>query len=140
MSEEILLHTDGAAKGNPGPAGIGYVAFNRKGARLFEGYRYIGEATNNVAEYTAFIEGLTAVLERGFSRMRVASDSQLLVHQLHGLYKVKHPNLKPLFDRAVTLIEQCEHIEISHVPREQNAHADALANRAIEAHSGAGET
>ncbi len=139
MPRTAVIHTDGAAKGNPGPAGIGVVARTEQGAALFEHAEYIGETTNNAAEYTAFIQGLRMAREQGIDTVRMVSDSELLVRQLHGLYKVKHPNLKDLYDRAVALIGQFEHVEISHVPREKNAEADALANRAIKAHNGAQE-
>ncbi len=137
MPRTAVIHTDGAARGNPGPAGIGVVARTKQGAVLFEHAEYIGEATNNVAEYTAFIQGLRMARDKGIDTVRMASDSELLVRQLHGLYKVRHPNLKGLYDQAVALMGQFEHVEVYHVPREKNAEADALANRAIKAHNGA---
>ncbi len=137
MPHTAIIHTDGAAKGNPGPAGIGVVARTEEGTVLFEHAEYIGETTNNVAEYTAFIQGLRMARQKGLNTVRMASDSELLVRQLHGLYKVRHPNLKDLYDRAVALMAQFERIEVCHVPREKNAEADALANRAIKTHHGA---
>ncbi len=137
MPRTAVIHTDGAAKGNPGPAGIGVVARTEQGTVLFEHAEYIGETTNNVAEYTAFIQGLHLAREKGIDAVRMASDSELLVRQLHGLYKVRHPNLKDLYDRAVALMAQFERVEVCHVPREKNAEADALANRAITTRNGA---
>ncbi len=131
MPKRILIHTDGAAKGNPGPAGIGCIAYKKDGTVLFEHFRYIGETTNNVAEYRALIEGLTRALEEKVTDVRVASDSQLLVRQIHGLYRVKQPHLQKLFDEVAQLSRRFDHFEINHVPREENHEADALANRAI---------
>ncbi len=138
MSKRILIHTDGAAKGNPGPAGIGCIARGEDGTVLFEHCRYIGETTNNVAEYRALIEGLTQALKEEASDVRIESDSQLMVRQIQGIYRVKQPHLQKLFDEVVQLSRQLDHFEITHVPREQNREADALANRAIRQHNLAG--
>jgi ribonuclease HI len=135
VKNEITIYTDGAAKGNPGPAGIGFVAHRPDGTVFFKHFRYIGEATNNVAEYTAFIEGLKKAVEKGIARVRVASDSELLVRQMLGVYKVKNPHLKKLYDKAAGLIAQFEYFEIFHVDRTRNAEADELANRAIKQHN-----
>ncbi|NOY53903.1 MAG: ribonuclease HI family protein [Deltaproteobacteria bacterium] len=135
MSKRILIHTDGAAKGNPGPAGIGCIACAEDGTVLFEHCRYIGETTNNVAEYKALIDGLTRALEEGASEVRVASDSELMVRQLHGIYRVKQPHLRKLFDEVTRLSRRFDHFEIAHIPREENREADALANRAIRQHN-----
>jgi len=135
MSKRIVIHTDGAAKGNPGPAGIGCIAYREDGAVLFEHFRYIGETTNNVAEYRALIEGLTRALAEGATDIRVASDSQLMVRQIHGLYRVKQPHLQKLFNEVAQLSRRFEHFEIIHIPREENLEADTLANRAIRQHN-----
>lgn len=132
MVKELLIHIDGAAKGNPGPAAIGLVGHTPEGDPVFEHSRYIGETTNNVAEYTALIQGLKIALEKGFKKVRVASDSELLVRQINGLYRVKTPHLQTLFDQAVRLMEQFKEVDVFHVPREQNKEADALANQAIK--------
>jgi len=140
MSKRILIHTDGAAKGNPGPAGIGCIAFQEDGTPLFEHCRYIGETTNNVAEYKALIDGLTRALEEGATQVKAASDSQLMVRQILGLYRVKQPHLQRLFEEVSQLRRRFDHFEIVHVPREKNREADALANRAIRRHrSGNGD-
>ncbi len=131
MTKGILIHIDGAAKGNPGPAAIGLIGKTPEGHHLFERFRYIGEATNNVAEYTALIEGLKIAREQGVLRVRIASDSELLVRQMNGLYQVKKPHLKILYDQAVQLIAAFEQVVIFHIPREENTEADSLANRAI---------
>jgi ribonuclease HI len=131
LPQEIVIHIDGAAKGNPGPASIGVIAHNLSGNVLFEHSRYIGETTNNVAEYRALIEALALAKEHGAQTIQVASDSQLLVRQMNGIYQVKKPHLKELYDQASRLLQNFTHVEIFHVPREQNKEADALANLAI---------
>jgi len=132
LATAVLIHIDGAAKGNPGPAAIGLIGHTPEGTVLFECGRYIGEATNNVAEYTALIEGLELALGHGIREVRVASDSELLVRQMEGRYQVRKPHLKKLYDRAKALLREFEEVEIFHVPREQNAEADGLANQAIK--------
>ena len=132
MAIEIVMHIDGAAKGNPGPAAIGVIAHTRNGDFLFEESRYIGETTNNVAEYRALIEGLTIAQNHSTGKIRVASDSELLVRQINKIYQVKKPHLKKLYDQVLKLMREFDHVEIYHVPREKNKEADALANLAID--------
>lgn len=132
MADAVFIHIDGAAKGNPGPAAIGLIGRTPEGDVLFERSRYIGEATNNGAEYTALIEGLELAFKHGVRQVRVASDSELLVRQMEGRYQVKKPHLRKLFDKAKALLRKFEEVEIFHVPREQNRDADALANQAIK--------
>ena len=131
MPGPVRLHIDGAAKGNPGPAGIGLVARDAGGRVLLEHGEYIGETSNNVAEYTALIRGLTLLLERGVQEVQVASDSELLVRQIHGLYRVKAPHLVPLHRKAAALLARFARSRVDHVPREANREADALANAAV---------
>ena len=123
---------DGAARGNPGQAGCGAVIFDETGTLLEELYRYLGHTTNNVAEYEGLLMGLEGVLRRGGKRLRVESDSQLLVRQLNGLYRVKDEKLKRLHQKAFGLLRQLEAYRIIHVAREHNRLADRLANRAID--------
>jgi ribonuclease HI len=130
--KEWLLMVDGAARGNPGEAGCGAVICDESGAVVKELSRYLGHRTNNVAEYEALLMGLDALLQLGKKRIRVQSDSQLLVRQLSGQYRVKDEKLKPLFRRAVTLLRQFDGYRILHVPRELNKLADRLANRGID--------
>jgi len=129
---EWLLMVDGAARGNPGEAGCGAVIFNEAGTLLDELYLYLGHATNNVAEYEGLLMGLEGVLRLGGKRLRVESDSQLLVRQLNGLYRVKDEKLKKLYQKALGLLRQLEACRIIHVAREHNRLADQLANRAID--------
>lgn len=123
---------DGAARGNPGQAGCGAVVFDESGKVLDEVCRYLGHTTNNVAEYEGLLMGLERVLRLGGKRLRVESDSQLLVRQLNGLYRVKDEKLKSLHGRALSLLRQLDAYRIIHVARERNRLADRLANRAID--------
>ncbi len=123
---------DGAARGNPGEAGCGAVIFDEAGAVREEVFRYLGKATNNVAEYEGLLMGLEAVLRLGGTRLKVQSDSQLLVRQLNGLYRVKDQKLRPLYQQALRLLQRLETCRIIHIGREQNRQADRLANQAID--------
>jgi ribonuclease HI len=123
---------DGAARGNPGEAGCGAAICDADGAVVEKLSRYLGRATNNVAEYEALLMGLEALVKSGKKQIRVQSDSQLLVRQLNGEYRVKDEKLKSLFQRATTLLRQFESYRILHVPREENKLADRLANKAID--------
>jgi ribonuclease HI len=132
LESEWLLMVDGAARGNPGDAGCGAVIFDEAGNVVRELSRYLGHATNNVAEYQGLLMGLEALLQLGKKRIRVQSDSQLLVRQLNGEYRVKDEKLKILFYKAVALLRQFETYRIVHVPRELNKSADRLANKGID--------
>jgi ribonuclease HI len=127
-----LLMVDGAARGNPGIAGCGAVIYDKTGAVVRELSRYLGQATNNVAEYQGLLMGLEALIQLGRKRIIVQSDSQLLVRQLNGEYRVKDEKLKRLFERAMTLLRQFDSVQIVHVPRELNKLADRLANQGID--------
>jgi ribonuclease HI len=128
----LRLFTDGAARGNPGPAGLGLVLEDDQGMRLWGGHRYLGTATNNQAEYLALIEGLQEAARWKPDRLEIYLDSQLVVEQLAGRYRVKNPELRPLHARALALLGGFADSIVSHVPREKNRGADALANRAID--------
>jgi acyl dehydratase/ribonuclease HI len=127
---------DGAARGNPGPASYGVVLRRPDGTPLASLGKYIGRHTNNVAEYYALIAALDYAAANGIKRLRVQSDSQLIVNQIKGLYKVKHPDLRPLHERAKKMAAGLEAFAIQYVPREQNREADAAANAALDATSG----
>lgn len=129
----LIVACDGAARGNPGPAGIGVHITNEDGSLVAEIAEGIGEATNNVAEYTAVIEGLSLAQRLGAKAVAVRSDSQLLVNQLTGRYRVKTPHLQPLHRRVRNLAAGFERISFEHVPREQNTEADRLANEGVDA-------
>jgi ribonuclease HI len=130
----LKLFTDGAARGNPGPAGAGVVIEDDQGMRLAGCHRWLGDKrTNNEAEYLALIDGLKAVSDWKPDRLEVFMDSRLVVEQLRGVYRVRETRLKPLYDEAKRLLGAFEN-EIKHVERERNKGADALANMAIDEH------
>jgi ribonuclease HI len=127
---------DGAARGNPGPASYGLVLRRPDGTPLESLGKYIGRHTNNVAEYYALIAALDYAAANGIRRLRVQSDSQLIVNQMKGLYKVKHPDLRPSHERAKKMAASLESFTIQYVPREQNREADEAANAALDNTSG----
>jgi len=126
------LYTDGGARGNPGPAGIGFVVISDTAEELAAAGRYLGEATNNVAEYEALLAGLRAARALGIEELLVRADSELVVKQMRGEYRVKHPNLKPLFATAQELVRGFAAVGFEHVRRADNTRADALANEAMD--------
>lgn len=130
----LTLRTDGASRGNPGPAGIGAVVESEVTGLKVELCAYIGETTNNVAEYRALLLALDEAEKHSPASITVLSDSELLVRQLNGLYKVKSAHLKPLYLDAVRRLRRFPEARILHVGREENAEADLLANRAIDDH------
>ena len=127
----MTVHIDGASRGNPGAAAIGVVVLRHK-APVREIGESIGIATNNIAEYRAFLRGLEEAGKLGARTVRVRSDSELLVRQLTGQYKVRNPALAALHRQARSRMRRFDLVEITHVPREENAAADALANRALD--------
>jgi ribonuclease HI len=131
-TESLVVHTDGAARGNPGPAGAGAVVATRDGDILAEIAEHLGEATNNVAEYTAAILGLERAAALGAKTVELRTDSQLLVHQLSGRYRVKAPHLQPLHRRVTELVRSFDRVRFVHVPRSMNAEADRLANLGVD--------
>lgn len=135
MSKRVVIHTDGASRGNPGDAGIGVVMHSESGDVVQEFGRFLGTTTNNVAEYTALVEALKAALQWGAEEVVVRSDSELMVKQMRGEYKVRNQGLMPLFVEARRLFLRFKHWRIEHVPREMNRRADELANMSIEGRS-----
>ncbi len=130
--KKLLVYSDGAARGNPGPAGAGAVLTRVDGTVVSKVGKFLGTATNNVAEYTALLLGLEVALRVGAQEVEVVADSELLVRQLNGEYKVKSAGLKPLFAQAQALLAKFERWTARHVPREQNKLADEMSNRAID--------
>jgi ribonuclease HI len=126
-------YVDGAARGNPGPASYAVIVRAPDGSTQFQIGKYLGRATNNVAEYYALIGALDYAQSQQISRLAVRSDSELLVRQMQGRYKVKSLDLRPLHERAQKMARGFAHFEIAHVPREQNSEADQLANLALDA-------
>ena len=131
MNKKFFLYADGGARGNPGPAGIGAVIFDAKKKKVKEAYKYIGETTNNNAEYNALIFGLEEVGILGGNEVIVNLDSEFVVKQLSGEYRVKNPDIKPLFDKAVAALKNFKSFEIHHIDRSKNKEADKLVNKAI---------
>jgi ribonuclease HI len=128
----LHIHIDGASRGNPGDAGFGVFVAAADGTPVAELYGYLGRATNNVAEYQALLHALRYALAKGVQQVRLFSDSELVVRQIEGRYKVKHPDMIPLHREAATLLRRFEDAKLSHVRREQNKDADRLANRALD--------
>ncbi|GAG26253.1 unnamed protein product, partial [marine sediment metagenome] len=131
MADEIIIHTDGGSRGNPGPAAAGFVLTDSVGSKLDAKGFYLGPATNNVAEYTGIVKALQAALQLGAKRLTVFSDSELLVKQLNGEYKVKSDQIRPLFKKTVELLNEFEGWKLQHITRDKNKEADKLANRAL---------
>jgi ribonuclease HI len=132
----LIAHTDGGARGNPGPAGYGVVIHDSMGNKVAGLSQYLGKQTNNFAEYQALIAALEYALEHGPKALKVISDSQLLVRQVKGVYKVREPMLRELHSRAKGLVSQLEWFDIEHVLRGRNREADELANVAMDKGSG----
>jgi len=131
FTDQVLeIYSDGASKGNPGRASIGAVLI-LDGKEVAQVSKSIGIATNNIAEYTALLEALKLAGQMGFTRIHVKADSELMIRQLNGIYKVKNSDIKVLFDQIVLLKMDFSTISFTHVPREQNKRADFLANKAL---------
>ena len=131
---KATLFADGGSRGNPGPAASGAVLFDEGGEVLREVGTYLGTATNNVAEWTGLITGLEAALELGVDDLAVRLDSELVVRQVDGQYRVKNAALVPLHAKAKALLRRFARVDVRHVPRKENAAADALVNQVLDAH------
>jgi len=129
---KAILYSDGASRGNPGLAGAGAVLLDADGRVIAELTKFLGVTTNNVAEYEGFIIGLEEAKRRGIDDLDARMDSKLVVEQMRGRWKIKHPNMKPLALKAGALFATFPTRTIAHVPREENSIADALSNRAID--------
>lgn len=132
VSGKLTAFVDGAARGNPGKAGAGVVIRDGSGAVIERQSLFLGEATNNTAEYKALLLALRRAKELGASSLQVYSDSELLVHQINGRYRVRADHLQALCQEAIRLTKNFESVNISHIPREKNSDADEMANRAID--------
>ena len=130
---DLVAHIDGGSRGNPGPAAFAAVMKTAEGELVEEVSGFLGRTTNNVAEYQALLAALDFALAHKCRRLRVLADSELLVRQINGEYKVRNHNLKPLYDRAKHLIARLESFSIRHIYREENREADRLANRTLDA-------
>ncbi len=133
MEKKLVINTDGGARGNPGPAGIGVIIKTETGEILYEYGGYIGAATNNVAEYKALIKALEESKHLGGEVLRIQMDSELIVKQMQGVYKIKEPTLQGLAQEVIRLLKQFSSYTFVHVRREFNKEADAMVNQAIDA-------
>jgi len=132
----VTIHTDGAARGNPGKAGTGIVFYDENGSVVREFGRFLGVTTNNIAEYTALLEALQEAHSMGVKQVLVRSDSELMVKQIRGEYRVKNAGLMPLFAEVRRALLRFPEWKIEHVPREKNGRADKLANKSIDESTG----
>jgi ribonuclease HI len=128
----IVAYIDGGARGNPGPAGYGVVVRDQSGQKLAERSEFLGHGTNNFAEYSGLLAALEYAHQHGHEAVKIVSDSELLVRQMNGQYKVKSPDLRPMYERARQLARQLRWFSIEHARREQNREADRLANEAMD--------
>lgn len=140
MLNRVIAYTDGGSRGNPGPAGAGVVLCDTNHQVLLAKGFYLDHQTNNVAEYTGVIKALEITLKLGSKAIELFCDSELLVKQINGQYKVRSANIKPLYDQAVTLLNQFDQWKVTHVYREDNKHADAMVNQALDAREDVTET
>jgi len=131
---EVIANIDGGARGNPGPAAYGVVVRSARGDVLAELSDYLGLQTNNFAEYSGLLAALEYAAQARYQSIKILSDSELLVRQMQGRYKVNSPGLKPLFDRAQRLVDKFHVFAIEHVLRERNKEADRLVNKVLDAH------
>ncbi|MGW3999539.1 bifunctional RNase H/acid phosphatase [Amycolatopsis sp. NPDC004772] len=136
MTSHVIVEADGGSRGNPGPAGYGAVVRDADGEVLAERKESLGVVTNNVAEYNGLIAGLAAAAELGASTVDVRMDSKLVVEQMSGRWKIKHPDMQPLAERAKELAAAFSRVKYEWIPRAQNSHADRLANEAMDAATG----
>lgn len=132
----ITAYIDGGARGNPGPAGYGVHVVDDNGVVLAQLYEAIGAATNNVAEYRGLLAALEWALAHGHARVHIRSDSQLLVHQMNGVYRIKNEGLLPLYRQARQLMARIGRVTLEHVPREANREADRLSNLGMDLNRG----
>lgn len=132
VHQSLISYTDGGARGNPGPAGIGAVLHNQSGDTVGEWSEFLGVTTNNQAEYRALLLALNQAVALGASDLECRLDSELVVKQLKGEYKVKHPELKPLYEQSRGLISRFKNVSFKHIPRALNKRADELANQAMD--------
>ncbi|MBK9294660.1 MAG: ribonuclease HI family protein [Oligoflexia bacterium] len=132
LPEQVIVYTDGASRGNPGPASFGFVITNLKGDILLEGAERLGERTNNYAEYMGMLVALNVCKKAGVKRLILKADSQLMVRQMIGEYKVKAEGIIPLFVKANELVLAFKDVKFEYIPREQNKIADKLANQALD--------
>ena len=129
---KLFLNTDGGARGNPGPGAIGIVLKTEDGKKIFELGKFVGNSTNNEAEYRAIVSGLESALEHGATQLVCRLDSELVVKQLTGLYKVKDKRMREYWNRAKDIEKNFKKVEYTHVPRSENSEADGIVNEVLD--------
>jgi ribonuclease HI len=134
--DTITAYCDGGSRGNPGPAGFGVYIEDAQGKTVAQLSEFVGRKTNNFAEYSGLLAALNFALEQGYGRLKVVSDSELMVKQIKGQYRVQSPELRPLYEEAKRRIARLDSFQIQHVLREKNRHADRLANEAMDRGTG----
>ena len=132
LGSSLTMYIDGSSSGNPGPAGIGIVVMDHDDRQVAKVSSYIGRRTNNFAEYTALIRALKIAIYFKTKSLKIRTDSELVVKQINGEYKIKHEQIKQLYDQAIQLIRSVEKCKIEHIPRTQNEKADYLAKKAVQ--------
>jgi len=133
MNKKLVINTDGGSRGNPGDAGIGVIIKSESGDMIYQYGEYIGKATNNVAEYKALIKSLLEAKHLGATELKIQMDSELIVKQMQGVYKIKEPTLQGLAKEAMMLLKNFKSYNFVHVRREFNKEADSMVNQAIDA-------
>lgn len=136
VREDFVLYTDGASKGNPGHSGIGFIIYNKAGDIIAKSSRYIGETTNNVAEYTALIDALQRAIDLNIDSVEIRMDSELVVKQLNREYRVRSNRLKPLYEKVRNLLNELSTFSVVKIPREENELTDRLASLAVKKYLG----
>ncbi len=132
IQEELCIFTDGASRGNPGPSGAAALIYDNNDVLIDKISSFLGQATNNVAEYSALLLALNRSVDLGAKRVKIITDSQLMARQWSGLYKVKNLSIKCLYDEAKAIAEKLEHVQVVHVNRIENKKADKLVNEVID--------
>ena len=130
---KYILQFDGGSRGNPGIAGSGFVLYDEEGNEIYSGRYGLAHATNNEAEYSGIVQGLKLALSLQVCNIIVEGDSQLIIRQIEGVYKVKNANLRTYYKEAIALRKKFDSFQVRHIPREQNSRADELANEAMDA-------
>ena len=131
MPDKIIAYIDGGSRGNPGPAAAGFTLADSNGNQIQAKGFFLGQTTNNIAEYTSFLKALEAAKQTQAEQLTVYSDSELLVKHINGQYKVKSEQIRPLFRKAVELLNGFKSWQVHHIPREKNQRADDIVNRAL---------
>ena len=132
LQDELCIYTDGASRGNPGPSGAAALIYGKNNILIDKVSKFLGDSTNNMAEYSALLLALNRAIDLGAKRVKIVTDSQLMARQWTGLYKVKNLSIKSIYDEAKKIARKLEHVEVIHVGRSENIQADRLVNEVID--------